>query len=104
MGFNSGFKVLIYDGITLPSPRISIYSACVTLSTLPFVQIVYLCVSCDSYPVLMMLTCWPKTVGLCRKIQSLLVAGMEVRLEVNAQKVALYFHVSSKRIRDTIIT
>jgi len=53
---------------------------------------------------LITLSCWPKTAGLCREIQALLVAGMEVRLEVNAEKVALYFHVSSKRIRDTVIT
>jgi len=39
-----------------------------------------------------------------QKVQALLVAGMEVRLEVNAEKVVLYFHVSSKRICDTIIT
>jgi len=39
-----------------------------------------------------------------QKMKALLVAGMEVSLEVNAEKVVLYFHVSSKRMRDIIIT
>ena len=39
---------LIYGGITLQNLRVSVYTAFVTLNTLTFVHIVYLCVACDS--------------------------------------------------------